>query len=182
MRTCKVCNTQKPLTEFTGVKRKSYTCIACAKQKKKEWHQRNYQQNKQKFIRQAKAWHKDNPEKVKAKRLKWAKANKDKIYTYSIADKPYVYIAKHNDFYYIGCTKRVWFRRFSDHKCHTCTTLGKYIQEHNLSKKDFTVEIFECETKRDARILERELIIKHDGNLHCLNKKIPYSIGNPHND
>jgi predicted GIY-YIG superfamily endonuclease len=116
----------------------------------------------------------------KASYERWASANPDKITGYQRAfnargtkhaAKPYVYIARHNDYFYIGCTKMTWRQRFSRHKCDADTGLHNYIKEHNLSKKDFATQIIEFDTKAEARALEKVLIARDLNNPLCLNRK-----------
>jgi hypothetical protein len=147
MRTCKQCKVDKTLDNFNG---RSHKCKACLKENKRVLN---------------KKWHKANPDKVAASQ---------KLYMARIgnhASKPYVYIARHDDHFYIGCTKMKWRSRFSHHKCYADTGLGRYIKEHNLSKKDFATQIIEFDTKAEARALEKVLIARDLNNPLCLNRK-----------
>ena len=149
MRTCKQCKVAKTLDNFNG---RSHKCKACVKENGRKTSER---------------WHAAHKDRVIAHKKAWATRNPDADY----ASTPYIYIARHDDYFYIGCTKMKWRKRFSLHKCNGDTGLGRYIKEHNLSKKDFATQIIEFDTKEEARALEKVLIARDLNNPLCLNQR-----------
>jgi len=66
MKTCNVCRTPKPLTEFNAYKGRSrdgkgYTCRACVSKRMKRY----YKENKEQIKARYRDWCKRNPERVK---------------------------------------------------------------------------------------------------------------------
>ena len=77
MKTCKRCNTAKPLSEFRPDERYAdgcgSWCINCHREANKAW----YESNKDKSKERSLAWAKSNPDAIKRSQRKYREANKD---------------------------------------------------------------------------------------------------------
>ena len=76
---CIMCEIEKPLSEFQNSKTskggKSWHCKPCVNKKCRK----NYQENKEYFIKKGIEWGKNNPEKVVESSRKWYKNNPKKV-------------------------------------------------------------------------------------------------------
>jgi predicted GIY-YIG superfamily endonuclease len=79
-------------------------------------------------------------------------------------DNPYcgtgeakVYVIKHNGvIVYVGQTKQPFRWRMRGHMNFPVSDIGRYVKEHN--PKDFTVDLYDCETYEVALSIEQAMI------------------------
>jgi len=88
---------------------------------------------------------------------------------------PYVYkvIVTHEEteYFYYGKTTRILKWRLSNHLSHRNSSLGQFINEHNLAREDLKIEQYPCPSLEEATVLERKLIAANIDNPLCLNKR-----------
>ena len=137
-----------------------YQCKICINQ----YHAQYRQQNKEKISDQKKQWYQQNKEK---------RCERQKQYHQRVEKTdPYVYKVIHKDtgHFYYGRTTSIINRRLTKHKSSRETSLGKFINEHNLTREDLETEQYPCSSLEEATALERKLIAANIDNPLCLNK------------
>ena len=156
MKHCNMCGETKPVSEYCKNKNNpdglQYQCKGCRSTQDKQ----HYEKNKEKRREQCRQYHQE-----------------------VLKTEPYVYIAtdRSTGSFYIGRTTYTIEKRFKNHKNHKKknphpSSLGKYMNEYNLSLKDFEVEQHQCSSVEESIVLERKLIAENIDNPLCLNVRL----------
>ena len=166
MKQCSTCKETKPVSEYYKKKNNAdgykYRCKSC---------QSKY----------AKKYRVNNKEKIRERSIQYRTENREKLNEYNRQyhqevrkAEPCVYIATVHStgYFYIGKTTNIIKERFRNHKKNNQTSLGKHINEHNLSLNDFEIEQYQCPSVEESTALERKLIAENIDNPLCLNKQI----------
>ena len=79
---CGKCGEEKPFTleffsERSDTKRLRSECKVCRREYQRQYHKKNYEENKERYMEKAKEWYKENRERKQEKCKEWYKENKD---------------------------------------------------------------------------------------------------------